>query len=511
MRPPGGASHLACRAVLCALAGVLVMLTACNGNVDPTGPTDIGAGVVATGLGVGDLVARKVDGGPTTIEGLAVLAPVIEITTDRPPPEEVTLRLPLIDTLRPEEEPVVVVSSSLEGPWEAVPTKAQGADDYVIATVKHFSFFTTLRVSLEDLLAEARQIFDEATGGFAAEANQPQCDGEDEVRRSWSVTSSSGPVVKWCLGEEGGFPVLRVANGARYPLSASHAGLERATQHIDLKELGWLSRVGSGDRTVLMPRSEATFRLIGSSGSFLTELDGVAQSLFQLQVGAETALSILSRFGAGGPSERVDTLAVLYGSSKCAAAVDSPSGGSVIANCFSPSQMMEAFGWRGVLIAPLMVSGPLIEFFRSSFNALGDIVQGNDRYRISIDSASLPEVDPAAAISTLLLRAGTEYIAPECMDVWVFDLDAMAGSADVYEAYDADQCGGDPYAIYREIREHRLVNEVFYCECNDSVDNSEQLLRLVSAQDGAEAFRLNLVSSPDGWTILAVERTTFSF
>lgn len=37
------------------------------------------------------------------------------------------------------------------------------------------------------------------------------------------------------------------------------------------------------------------------------------------------------------------------------------------------------FGWKGVLLAAVMVVGPVVSSFRSQFDTLGDHLQGKDQ------------------------------------------------------------------------------------------------------------------------------------
>lgn len=134
----------------------------------------------------------------------------------------------------------------------------------------------------------------------------------------------------------------------------------------------------------------------GGSGVLRTSHSGTAQSLYQLQMGVTTLFDILTRFGAGGGTiangaytvskfdrviEKVDKL---LGIPECASAVESFTPGKLLTKCFSPELVLRFFGTWAVFIAPAMAVGPLVEFFRSELNTLGDQLNGRSKYGIVI-------------------------------------------------------------------------------------------------------------------------------
>src|SRR6185312_10745569 len=52
--------------------------------------------------------------------------------------------------------------------------------------------------------------------------------------------------------------------------------------------------------------------------------------------------------------------------------------------CFSPQQMITAFGAKAVLLVPLMVLGPIVSFLHSEWNALVDQFNHHDKYVIKV-------------------------------------------------------------------------------------------------------------------------------
>jgi hypothetical protein len=270
--------------------------------------------------------------------------------------------------------------------------------------VAHLSYFRIFGIDVGDALqALKRDIFDGITGSVLAEAARPACANETGARTDgYSIASNSSDTVYWCLGVEGGRHVLRVVNNRRYPLAVRHPGLtvvDTGQVPRNLAQLG--SRLTSGQETIISPRDTVVFGadlLPGATGGISTELDGVGWSLYQLQVGVESALALLTRFGIGSGEKSIDVLDKIVGSANCATAIGQP-GGDLIAKCFNPKQLLDVLGWKGLVIAPVMVSGTIVDFFQGAFNALFDQFNHRDMYRIVI-ARKAETVPPSTATTT---------------------------------------------------------------------------------------------------------------
>lgn len=277
--------------------------------------------------------------------------------------------------------------TSADGPWEPLETSQDIVDGTIEATTTHFSFFTAIFAPFVDIVKEAKKIFDDATGGFAADAEQLTCQAEPDARLRVQITSSNSDAIKWCLGVEGGTTILRVANNRRYSLQASHPGLTVVDAGFDPTSIAaWAAKLDN-TYALLSPRRAVTFSVDGATAGMNTEFNGVADSLYQLQLGVETLIAILGRFGITADKNVALTLA---GAPGCAATIGDPTGGNIIANCFSPGDILRAFGPKAVFAAAFMAIGPLIEFFHSRFNALGDLISHRDQYSIAITPVVVP-------------------------------------------------------------------------------------------------------------------------
>jgi hypothetical protein len=69
--------------------------------------------------------------------------------------------------------------------------------------------------------------------------------------------------------------------------------------------------------------------------------------------------------------------------------------GKLIATCLSPARLLELFGRSAIFLAPIMAFGPVINFFKSEFNALLDQFNSRDQYNLSIGRANVAELCPS--------------------------------------------------------------------------------------------------------------------
>jgi hypothetical protein len=383
------------------LVGMLISLPGCrreDRQGDRSAPT---TGVEFVGeLGESRPVVRVEETLTPPYPEFTPLTRIFEVTASAQPPGEVTIRLPVIKMPDPDGVPLVFAAPTPDGPWEPLPTEPTLVDGKLQARTPHFTFFAGLFASTKSLLAEARRVFDDATGDFVAEADQPTCRGEAEARNRVTVSSSSGSTIKWCLGTEGNDVILRVVNGRRYPLEASHPGLEVIEQSRSLSSFASLARFGSGGMAQLLPREPVVFRLVGERATFQTEFGGAAFGLYQLQVGVELGLAFLTRFGIGTKDTAIKIADTLLMSERCGAMMDEPAGGKILANCFTPKNVLDALGLKALFLAPLMVAGPVISYFQSAFSGGADLISGRDRYSITLSPVPRPTTTRPAPITT---------------------------------------------------------------------------------------------------------------
>ena len=331
-------------------------------------------------------------------------------------------------------------------PWEYLPATIGPDRTQVSFDTTHFSLFGILGYDLIEMAQAFKTDFIDGISGGATQTDvpKPSCDSEQAARADdYQVASSTTDTVYWCLGlDGGGHRVLKVTNHRRYPLQVLHPNMTTLSNPHDYLALASLSRIGSGRYAIVAPGVTATFNAdLGPGGSegIQTEMDGVGQSLYALQTGVETLLSILTKFGAGSGKKATDAMADLLQTRSCADSLGKGSG-AYLAGCFTPQQMIIAFGAKAVLLVPLMILGPVVSFLHSEWNALVDQFNHHDKYVIRIVRAA-PAVTLAAfagqwyghtrGLEISPSGAGQESIGDGCCDPLIdleFQLSNVTGT-----------------------------------------------------------------------------------
>ena len=371
---------------------------------------DIGAGV-AVPWGVTENVRATVDGKATKppFQQVERLGAVVHITPDGPLDSPMTLRFKLSRKVKPQDVVFAVNQTGKARDWQLVaPAKVDG--EYAYVTTSHLSWWEPLWRSFADLvdntLAELKRQFEGLTGDVFTEAEKPQCANEQRARdNGYSIAWKGAEVLHWCLGLEGDQPVVRIVNKRRYPIFVNHVGITVPNPPKTKLGVEWLARKSFSDsRTVLLPFDSIQLNYNLSNGqrrSFTTEYDGFAGSLNQLEFGVTTLINILTRFGAGGGTisngainitqfDRVTeamSKALLIKDCANALNTDTPNTGAILRGCFSPSAIADMFGWKGVLLATVMIAGPVVAFFRGQFDTLGDLLQRKDQETVTVSYA----------------------------------------------------------------------------------------------------------------------------
>ncbi len=365
---------------------------------DPSAPkvSTSASGILGAGV---SMAASKMPAHPSArvssvkahYEDLEVLSSTYQLEPSGTLPAASKVTIPLTRAVDPGQTSVVVATSeSAAGPWTLMRGTVTADRRHATFTTTHFSFFGALGASLSSLLTRFRKAFiDPLSGDVFASAERPSCPDESGARTdNYSITSDSGSAVYWCFGNDSGGRMLTVVNNRRYPLELQHPGLTPLSGNaIDGGSLAQVSRAISGSNSILAPESSITYRVslpVGSQGGVSTSFDGVGESLYALQSGLEALVNIVDDGGAEAISKTAKFMEEALSGAGCIAGVIAHNVGSILANCLGPNNLFHWFGWKSVIVVPLMIFGPLIEFFRSEFDALGDQLNGRDKYGILI-------------------------------------------------------------------------------------------------------------------------------
>lgn len=340
------------------------------------------------------------------------LAEVTHVTPDGEVGAEITLRFTLDRAVEDPQDVLIATSKTGEAnSWELVaPTEVSDDGRYAYVKTTHLSWWQPLWRSVKELvnaaMTELKKSFDALTGDVTAEAEKPKCKDEQKARDKGYSVNSAGDSLYWCLGLEGDKPIMRIVNKRRYPLLVGYPDFTpKYVPHADFGAQSLAQKLSGNGKLTLFPFDEVHFTAAaatkdGEQAAIGAEYNGNAQSLYQLETGVVLALNILDRFGAGGgvvsngkiSKSAFDKVAQVMGKfalvKECGNELfklEEFNPGSLMSKCFDVDTIMTVFGWKGVLLAPAMVAGPVINFFRSEFNAIGDLLNGRDRYALRLN------------------------------------------------------------------------------------------------------------------------------
>lgn len=343
---------------------------------------------------------------------MASLGPGVSITpAGKINGSPVTLRFKLNKRVTGQEEALLAVRETAGSNWTLVKPAVSTDGWYATVTTDHLSIWQPLLYDLNQAASDFRKYFlDGVSGDLTTVAEKPTCANESQARQDgYTITSSAKVTLYWCFGIEGGSRVLKIVNRMRYPLEVQHPGLTIEHQAGISLDFEQLARLGSGKTTILYPFEEADYTLNlspGSKAGLLTSYSGYAQSLYQLETGVSTLGAILSRFGAEdigiadlfaskGLKVTMGFMDSLLAIKDCLNALFPPDAGKLISGCFTPADIMKAFGWKGLLLAPIMALGSILEFFRSEASSLVDLLKDTPSYEVIVARSN-----PQAVLAT---------------------------------------------------------------------------------------------------------------
>jgi hypothetical protein len=336
-----------------------------------------------------------------------------------------TLRFPAPAGAATTSSVVALTSESPNGPWVPLVTRRVGSDLEVQVT--HLSWFSFVFGGLDAVAHQLRTLLlDGISGGLTAEADAPGCSDHSGFAEDYAV-ASSGSALLWCTGLESGRPVVTVTNDRRYPVDVSHPELTVVHNQPTSAELEQLARFASGQSTVLLPRASITYGVSEGGGELQTGEDTYAENLYALQTGVDALFTILSEGGfteLHGSQAAIKAVLDVRG---CASALGGTPG-DLIADCFGPKDILDAFGPKAFVVAAVVALGEVPNYFRSAFNAIGDALDGRDRFTMTIQpSTSSPETPPTPVTATTPTEQSADT-TPTCAEYESMSPDQQASA-----------------------------------------------------------------------------------
>ena len=345
-----------------------------------------------------------------------------------------TIRFQMPPRKQGEPAPVVQWADAPGGRLQ-VADDVQVEDGTAVVSTTHFSFwvFDVWGKVMDETGKWLRARLDDASA-YNAEGKRPRCPGESEVRSAgWKITSDSGKRVFWCLGLQGGRPLLKVVNARGYAVSMeSTPGVQvTATDRRDfiatLAELLRPPPLKKGNKvTLAAPGNSATYAITGSSAvGVQVDPNAGAYLLTALQYAMETFEMLLTKFGKS-QLEASKSLRTLVGALKAQACWSSFQGmattdlGSVseVTEFFQDALGMamgcvaDAIGEADLgpilsgFVAPLVWLFTGLKTIADGLVAVGDMTTDLNGYRIIVNPPPVPAtqktvIDPFTASGQL--------------------------------------------------------------------------------------------------------------
>ena len=362
------------------VAGAISAAVLTNGFGKYSSAANVNRGPVAVIHAKGKTVTTTTDVKlPNSI--LQIAAPVSEmfrITPSGPLRRSAIVQIPLTSRVTTGAQFVFILTSeSPNGPWTPLPTKVIRGGRWAEATVVHLSWFTTIKISVSEALGAVKKFFDDFTGGTYSNPDPPTCDNTSEARNNgeYTTTYTPGNTLLWCFGMEKGKRVLKIVDYRRYPLLVTHnLPLTGGTFSLDLFQ--HVAQLLTPDGTVLFPQAEDDFGAdipVGYYGGVHVDFSGEGQLLSSLEVGLNSLLAIITRFGAkDDPTTTLKIMDKLLSVNSCASAIGSV--GAMLSGCLSPYQLYKAMGlpW-GAVLAPLAAASALINYMHGALDGIFDL------------------------------------------------------------------------------------------------------------------------------------------
>lgn len=376
----------------------------------------IGAGVDEATAGPSNAKATTVTETPpafgTGAKPLATaLTGLVQVTPSGDLGRQSVLRFKLNHKVASGDRVFIATREANTGPWQFVTPTISADGLYAIVTTRHFSFWQTWLLNIGNLASTfSTDVVDTLTGRTEA-PDKPKCTqdyfGPNAPKDNYKVASTTNTsTIYWCFGVENSQHILRVVNRQSYPIQFAFPKgvtvLDHGTFGISAEHMANLG-VSAGHAIVLQGDS-MTFKLNLSSGEtarFVSEFSGWAQQLYTLDVGFDSLVAILTKFGLGDgigtdTPKAFEQINKMLGVRDCLTAVRNGHPGEIYAACFPELASGDPFGKIGTLIVLSVVTfvTTLATYFTEAFQSMYDSIAGKDRYTVEV--GNIP-TDPFAA------------------------------------------------------------------------------------------------------------------
>lgn len=415
---------------LAALVVVALAAAGCSGSSRPSagelgakgGTTELGDGVaiVAPAGALADGTRFELSGG-TAPEGVGELGAskvvaVSVVAGEVIEPVQVTFADVTYNGDPADGAPIPIgLHQASDGTWETLPAAFDATTNTVKVEASSFSplgYFMMAPV----LRDKAADIVNGLTGELFDGATQPTCDGEDAARsEGWQIASDDGPKVKWCFGTAEGERIVKVTNASRYPREFHITGsgpIERPSGSAATRISDKVSQLAGAQGFVVAGPGETVTVTAGASSGNRTVIDssydGLAASLFQLQLGAELAATILTKAGLVKEKQVALVTKIMDKAVYASGCLDellppatngewgAVDTGAMLRSCLLPAAQDFATRVANIIIGPVIST---VAWVLSGGNYLIDQIRGGTNYKVVVTAPIIAA--PTTTTSTL--------------------------------------------------------------------------------------------------------------
>jgi hypothetical protein len=161
--------------------------------------------------------------------------------------------------------------------------------------------------------------------------------------------------------------------------------------------------------------------------------------MYALQTGLTTLVNILSRLGLVALKSAQAAFELLIGSASCLASWNQGFS-AMLGACFNADQLSKVFGpVLGILLAAVVAVTSVVQYFRSAFDDIKDLIGGKDNYNIVIAHSATPSCSAQA-----LAVAAHAYLVAQGQVSGTNDVNAHACDQGYAEIIFTGSPGGGP-------------------------------------------------------------------
>jgi hypothetical protein len=350
-------------------------------------------GVEVTGLPEGvDFEITDTNVGVENGENLNFVSPVYSLALTGVIRTPVTVRVQLDNALPVTTSLLVATRVSDSQPWTYLPGKLTTDQLHVEYTARTLNQVGVLAVNPAATFASFRQDF---VAGLSSRVNaavkKPTCEDPDVARAKddgYSIAVSKSPTLFVCFGMQDEKRILKVTNRRVVPIQVAHPEVaEVKTPPVAGSYTTWQPFLPEAN-TFLTPGRTVVYdaELEPEAALGLTAASGAEeQSLRLLQAGVRALVIRVARTG-GGTTNVNKAVKSLLARPACAGTIGQGPD-ALVAGCFSPQKVVQAFGQRATLLRPMVSLPNFTLLFRRQAKAIA-AAQPTEAQRIVVRRAA---------------------------------------------------------------------------------------------------------------------------